>query len=272
MSQDREKAIRLMDGLARYTGFRAHDDAVHSNPYFHSKPVWRLGIMATIAKGLDEQLGLNSQAEQAFIDLYNGYQLSAQNGLRVLPEPYEQKETIQRLRRLANWAFAQQTEDAGIILFATSDCLEDICTALTWDVDTSGIYRARDTVEDLCYRHIAQQPIAFTRVLIGGDHTPGASVFEPGYNMTAEFVVGSDIFESMCEEYPEISVWPTMCTAFRGGHDTAETRLPTADELRFMNGLNDKFLSVAGVRHVSGPYYSDIPATGGNDLNQTMEM
>ena len=272
MSQNRDKAIQLLDGLARYAGLRAHIDSTHANPYFHSKPAWRLGIMSTVCKGLDEQLGLQSHAEQAFIDLYTGYKVSAKNGMRVLPEPPEQRDAIQRLRRLANWAFAQQTEDAGNILFATSDCLEDICTSLVWDVDTSGIYRARDTVENLCFRHIAQQPIAFTRILVGGDFTPGASVFEAGYNTTPEFVVGNDIFEKMCAEHPDISIWPTMCTAYRGGPQNSQTRLPNADELRFMNQLGDEFLSEIGVHHVGGPYYSDIPSTQESKIDPTMEM
>ncbi len=66
-------------------------------------------------------------------------------------------------------------------------------------------------------RAVAQRPIRFTRVVLGGDLDPGGIEFLPGMVDDAERVRHTREFERLTVEYQDREEWPALCIVCMGG-------------------------------------------------------
>lgn len=107
----------------------------------------------------------------------------------------------------------------------------------------------------------AQMPIRFTRILLGGDAGPHwASGFVSGSVTDAEAVKQTSVYQETARNYPEVTVWPALCTVYVGrGPPSALGTVDASDfDLEIMNRTGDKFLNECGVRWLGGPYQITI--------------
>lgn len=107
----------------------------------------------------------------------------------------------------------------------------------------------------------AQMPIRFTRILLGGDAGPHwASGFVSGSVTDAEAVKQTSVYQETARNYPEVTVWPALCTVYVGrGLPSALGTVDASDfDLEIMNRTGDKFLNECGVRWLGGPYQITI--------------
>ena len=138
---------------------------------------------------------------------------------------------------------------------------------LPWDPAAIGIYPVRDQVEGQLLRLTAMRPICFTRVLLGGERGPCDEDFVPGSVADAEGVRGTELFDRLNLEYPEVKVWPAICTVYHGGGHAVLAAMP-ADELDL------KLMREEGARFLDRP---EICLAGHRELRvpvqeQSLEM
>lgn len=127
-----------------------------------------------------------------------------------------QKHVVRSLRRYVS-ALGRTEGDQRARLSAVKNLLEDVSACLPWDVGSTGVYPARDEVEQALLRAVAQRPIRFTRVLLGGDLDPGGIEFLPGMVNDVETVRRTREFERLTVEYQDREEWPALCIVCMGG-------------------------------------------------------
>lgn len=141
-----------------------------------------------------------------------------------------QKHVVRSLRRYVS-ALGRTEGDQRARLSAVKNLLEDVSACLPWDVGSTGVYPARDEVEQALLRAVAQRPIRFTRVLLGGDLDPGGIEFLPGMVNDVETVRRTREFERLTVEYQDREEWPALCIVCMGGGRQLAAGAIDADEL-----------------------------------------
>ncbi len=139
----------------------------------------------------------------------------ASSAVEVLP-PSGQKHMIQSLGRYAS-ALERAQGDQRSRLSHTRKLLEEVCAYLPWDPDANGARAVRDQVWGQLQRAVAQRPIRFTRVVLGGDLDPGGIEFLPGVVNDVEPVRRTQEFQRLTLEYPKREEWPALCVVCMGG-------------------------------------------------------
>ena len=134
------------------------------------QPETRHGWIRGIIQGMAEVCGQDAAPLlRAF-----GQRLDAASGSsNIEPLPLNrQKYTVQNLRRYVS-ALGRMEGDQRARIFAVKKLLEDVGAYLPWDVGATGVYPAREETEQALLRAVAQRPIRFTRILLGGELDPG---------------------------------------------------------------------------------------------------
>lgn len=156
---------------------------------------------------------------------------AASGSSNIEPLPLNgQKYTVQNLRRYVS-ALGRMEGDQRARIFAVKKLLEDVGAYLPWDVGATGIYPAREETEQALLRAVAQRPIRFTRVLLGGELDPGGVEYLPGMVNDAEAVRRTREFQRLTLEYPKREEWPALCIVCMGGGRQAESNTIDADGL-----------------------------------------
>lgn len=127
-----------------------------------------------------------------------------------------QRDMIQSLRQYAD-ALGRMEGDQRARLLHTRELLGEVCAYLPWNPDANSARAAYDQVWELLQQAVAQRPIRFTRVLLGGDLDPGNAEFMPGLVDDAEGVRRTQEFQRLTLGYPKRDEWPALCTVYLGG-------------------------------------------------------
>ncbi len=171
-----------------------------------------------------------------------------------------QKETIRNLR---NFVSALETAggDRRRQIHVARDLLEDMASHLPWAGAHNSLDLARNEADSALRRMTARMPIRFTRILLGGDAGPHwVSGFVSGSVTSAGGVRQTALYQEAVRKYPEVSVWPALCTVYAGG----DLQVPynavdaSAFDLEIMDRAGDRFLSEPGICSLGGFYQMTI--------------
>lgn len=153
-----------------------------------------------------------------------------------------QKYTVQNLRRYVS-ALGCMDGDQRARIFAVKKLLEDVGAYLPWDVGATGVYPAREETEQALLRAVAQRPIRFTRVLLGGELDPGGVEYLPGMVNDVEAVRRTREFQRLTLEHPKRDEWPALCTVYLGGPQMAIGTIDADDiDMMVIREAGDHFL------------------------------
>lgn len=156
---------------------------------------------------------------------------AASGSSNIEPLPLNgQKYTVQNLRQYAS-ALGRMEGDQRARLLHTRELLGEVCAYLPWNPDANSARAAYDQVRELLQQAVAQRPIRFTRVLLGGDLDPGSAEFMPGLVDDAEGVRRTQEFQRLTLDYPKREEWPALCIVCMGGGRQAESNTIDADGL-----------------------------------------
>ncbi len=171
-----------------------------------------------------------------------------------------QKETIRNLRNFVS-ALETAGDDRRRQIHVARDLLEDMASHLPWAGAHNSLDLARNEADSALRRMTARMPIRFTRILLGGDAGPHwVSGFVSGSVTSAGGVRQTALYQEAVRKYPEVSVWPALCTVYAGG----DLQVPynavdaSAFDLEIMDRAGDRFLSEPGICSLGGFYQMTI--------------
>ena len=161
----------------------------------------------------------------------------------------DQRQLVKSLRDYAR-ELEQQKDDHRPQMLEVKNLLEDMTVYLPWDVTGSGVYQARDFVENALIRMTARRPFCFTHILMGMETGPCESDFVSGCVIDTDELRKTEIWERLCTEYPDITEWPVTCVVYRCGYASMELSVRSASELDLavMRAKGDRFLDEPGVQ------------------------
>ena len=145
-----------------------------------------------------------------------------------------QKETIRNLRNFV-FALENASGDRRRQIHVVRDLLEDMASHLPWAGAHNSLDLARDEADSALRRMTARMPIRFTRILLGGDAGPHwVSGFVSGSVTSAGGVRQTALYQEAVRKYPEVSVWPALCTVYAGGDLQVPYNAVDASAMRWM--------------------------------------
>ena len=205
---------RAAEELTTYAAQRlvGFERQIPGNAFHH--PETRNEWIRDILRGMAEVSGGDSDP---FIQAFD-QRLDDAHGcfaVEMLDQP-GQKHMVQALRQYAS-ALDSPGDDRRIQFARVQYLLEDMSAYLPWDPSAIGIYLARDQVQEQLLCLTAQRPICFTRILLGGEMGPCDEDFVSGSVTDADGVRGTELFDHLTLEYPEVEKWPAICTVYHGG-------------------------------------------------------
>ena len=168
-------------------------------------------------------------------------------GVELLSQT-DQRHVVQSLRQYVSTL--ERTEgDQRSRFYNVKKLLEDMSAYLPWNVRDTGIYPARDEVGQALLRAVAQRPIRFTRVLIGGETDPGGIEYLPGVvnDADADEVRHTVEFQRVAVEHPKLDELTVMRIVCVGGRQQPAAGAVDAD------GLDMAVIRENGERFMSRP-------------------
>lgn len=244
----------IAEGLATYTieqrfGFERHcpEGAL---PWDEVRT-----MLARVVLGKMDEL---NGKESSLLDLYNQRLKDAVGVFGVETASLQlQRETIKGLSEYVS-ALSRTAGDDRRQIFAVRELLDDMGLHLIWAGSTDIQGKVLDQANRELRRKTAQQPIRFTRLLLGGETGPTDSTFLPGLVTQADEILATDFFDDMRWRYGDYEKWPALCTVYTGGGKGQF--LYDADEfdVSIMNEAGDDFLKEPGVICLGGPYELEI--------------
>ena len=166
-----------------------------------------------------------------------------------MPALSHQRHMVQSLGQYAS-ALDRMEGDQRPRLLHVRALLEEVCAYLPWDPEANGARTVCGQVSEQLVRAVAQRPICFTRVLLGGDLDPGGAEFVPGLADDAECVRRTQEFQQLTLGYPERDEWPALCTVYLGGGQRMPISTIDADwlDMQLIREEGDRFLKRSEVR------------------------
>lgn len=144
--------------------------------------------------------------------------------------PDSQRHMIQSLGWYAS-TLGRMEGDQRARALHTRGLLEEVCAYLPWDPYDNGARTALDQVSGQLQRMVAQRPIRFTRVLLGGERDPGGVEFLPGMMNDVETVRRTREFQRLTLECPKREEWSALCIVCMGGGRQSDAHTIDADGL-----------------------------------------
>lgn len=196
------------EGLSAYAAQRLAGFEQHRLGDAYRQPETRHEWIRDILRGMAEVCGQDAAPllrsfERRLTDAHGA------STVEVL-SPAGQKRMIRSLDRYVS-ALGHMEGDQRSRIFHARELLEEVCAYLPWDPDTNGARSARDRAWEQLQRAVAQRPIRFTRVLLGGELDPGGIEFLPGMVNDEESVRRTQGFQRLAVEYPKRDEWPALC-------------------------------------------------------------
>lgn len=135
-------------------------------------------------------------------------------------------------------------------MLEVKNLLEDMTAYLPWDVTGSGVYQARDLVENALIRMTARRPFCFTHVLMGMETGLCESDFASGCVTDAGELRKTELWNRLCAEYPDIQEWPVTCIVYCCGRSNEGQSVRSASELdiSIMRMVSERFFLEPGVQ------------------------
>lgn len=206
--------------------------------------------ISTVLKEMD---GLDG-GPSGLLHRYNKRMKEAETLIAAEPAPIElQRGTIKGLSEYVS-ALSRMAGDNRHEIFAVRELLDDMGSHLPWagssDIQSKVINQANRELR----RMTAQQPIRFTRLLLGWEGGPAGSTFLPGLVTQADEILASDFFDEMRWRHRDYAKWLALCVAYTGGG--RGHYLYDADEfdVGIMNEAGDDFLKEPGIVCLGGPH------------------
>lgn len=227
----------------RLVGFEQHrlGDA-------YRQPESRHEWIRDILKGMAEAYGQGAAPLLQSFD-QRLEEAQAASAVEVLT-PDSQRHMIQSLGWYAS-ALGRMEGDQRARLSHARELLEEVCAYLPWDPDANGARAVRDQVWEQLQRAVAQRPIRFTRVVLGGDLDPGGIEFLPGMVSDAERVRHTQEFERLTVEYQDREEWPALCVVCMGGGRLAADAIDADGlDMAVIREAGEAFMKRPGVRPV----------------------
>lgn len=192
------------------------------------QPETRHEWIRDIIQGMAEVCG---QDAAPLLRAFDQWLDAASGSSNIEPLPLNrQKYTVQNLRRYVS-ALGRMEGDQRARIFAVKKLLEDVGAYLPWDVGATGVYPVREETGQALLRAVAQRPIRFTRVLLGGELEPGGVEYLPGMVNDVEAVRHAREFQRLTLEHPKREEWLALCIVCMGGGRQAESNTIDADGL-----------------------------------------
>ena len=244
----------VAEGLAAYTIERRFAWERHrpggAPPWDAVRTMWA-GVV------LGEMDELNGE-QSSLLELYN-QRLKEAEGIFAAETalPKLQSDTIKSLSEYVS-ALSRMAGDSRHQIYAVRELLDDIGSHLPWTGSADMQGKAIDQANRELRHLTAQQPIRFTRLLLGGERGPADSTFLPGLVTQADEILATDFFEDMRWQHSGYEKWPALCTVYTGGG--RGHYLYDADEfdVGIMNEAGDDFLKEPGIVWLGGPYEVEI--------------
>ena len=216
------------EGLSAYAAQRLAGFEQHRLGDAYRQPEIRHKWIRDILRGMAELRGQDASPllqsfERRLTDAHGA------SAVEVL-SPAGQKHMIRSLDRYVS-ALGRMEGDQRSRIFHARELLDEVCAYLPWDPDANGARSARDRAWDQLQRAVAQRPIRFTRVLLGGELDPGGVEFLPGMVNDEESVRRTQQFQRLTVEYPKREEWPALCVVCMGGGRREDAGTIDADGL-----------------------------------------
>lgn len=205
---------RASDELAAYAAQRLAGFEQQRLGDSYRQPETRHEWIRDVLKGMAEVCGQDAAPLLQSFD-QRLEDARAASTVEVLPSS-GQKHMVRNLRRYVS-ALGRTEGDQRSRLSYARELLEEVCAYLPWDPDANGARSTRDQVWKQLQRAVAQRPIRFTRVVLGGDLDPGGVEFLPGMVNDVETVRHTREFERLTVEYQDREEWPALCVVCVSG-------------------------------------------------------
>lgn len=236
----------LVDGLALYAIERQTGFETHQPGGLTLNPELRNSRTRELIRGIADLYDLADEAEsmvRSFDDRLHQAQCCSAVELATKRQQYE---TVQGLLQYAK-DLAQQPHDTRERLLLVRDHFEDMTAYLPWDASGNGLYPARDWLDRALPRMTALQNILFTHVILGSEMGPAMSDFVGGAVTDSTGIADTCLYDDLSGQYPEIEIWPALCTVYRGGYGQGNVRNATELDLSIMRQYGDSFLDLEGL-------------------------
>lgn len=243
----------LLDGLATYAIERQAGWERHQPDGLACQPEKRNQWIRDILQGL---AGPGEGGASQSVREFDRRLEQARGCFAVEPAPlFLQRDTVRCLCSRV-YDLSRMNGDQRRRVMDIRELMEDMAAHLPWDSRAIRLDEARDNAQRTLLRMAAQRPIRFTRILLGGEWGPGDSGFVSGAVIDAEAVKGTQLYQSVRAQYPEVTNWPAVCTVYAGGGGRYLVPVLDADELdlEIIDMAGDRFLDMPGVSWAGGPY------------------
>ena len=246
------------EGLAAYIRDRqAGMEERHQRPGLPPWRIARLGWAKGILLGMAARCGEEISAK-ALWKYLSRQTKQVRGGQAVALSTSEMRSrTIQSLDRYAA-VLTQSKDDCRRHLWTVKELLEDMYLDRLW-WSTPGLSKLQDGVQHALLRITAQQPVRFTRILLGPERGPCDSALVAGIVNTAEAVRQTEFYREMCGQYPDVREWPGICVVYGGG-GRIPVRNASEFDLAILREKGDRALDLDGIHPVSGCYELRIQA------------
>jgi hypothetical protein len=236
---------QLFDGLALYAIERQTLET-HQPRGLPLNPEWRNSRTRELIRGIADLSNLGDKAESIIKSFDDRLQQAQCCSAVETSTKRQQYETVQGLLQYAK-DLVQQPYDMREQLLIVKDHFEDMAACLSWDASGNGLYPARDWLDRALARMTAQQNILFTHVILGSERGPAMSDFISGAITNAVDVANTCLYDDFSGQYPEVEMWPALCTVYCGGYGQGNIQNATEHDLSIMRQYGDSFLDLKGV-------------------------
>lgn len=205
---------------------------------------------------LGEMDDLNGE-QPSLLELYNQRLKEAKRIFAAEPSPLKlQSDTIKGMSDYVS-ALSRMAGDSRHQIYAVRELLDDMGSHLPWAGSSDTQSKVIDQANRELRRMTAQQPIRFTRLLLGWEGGPAGSTFLPGLVTQADEILASVFFDEMRWRHG-YDKWPALCVAYTGGG--RGHYLYDADEfdVGVMNEAGDDFLKEPGIVCLGGPHEIEV--------------
>lgn len=171
--------------------------------------------------------------------------------------PKLQQDAIKGLSEFVR-ELSQMAGDNRQRIYAARELLTGMGSHLPWAGSADIQCKVLDQANRELRRMTAQQPIRFTRVLLGWEKGPSGSTFLPGMVTQADEILASDFFYEMRWRHGDYERWPALCNVYSGGDGAPFNHDADEFDVSIMNEVGDDFLKEPGVVWLGGPHEVEI--------------
>lgn len=257
-TQDQETALECIRGLTYYAMERQADNLTHLNPTeFQIHLENRNAKIRNMIIHLSRFWGLSANLETEILKPFDDNICSAHCPAKIeIAGADQQKAVVSGLSRYADELI--RTVDARSELMRVRNLLEDIAAYLPWNVFYQKAEPLRDQIDFPLASATARQNILFTHILLGAETGPAGSDFLSGAMEDEEGIRGTELFENLKTQHPEIRNWHTICTLYRCGNGLELPRNASSLDLQIMREKGENFLDLKGVTCCRMPIEFDM--------------